>query len=540
MTLDRDDYGEVLPENFDEDKLILSVGGDLHDDWRSKRELDLANSDGYAEPKTGEFTPRVKVEISHEDGSKWINQEDLKPEMEELQRQDIANTNFEDLDPKWQAENMDAAKFIVPYVSSAYEKGDISFNKGDDRYIEGFMENAAKAVHDAWKNRNDWVSHPDYGDVVLAGEYRDLPDNEKQKDRDHVDISTSGLELALAKLKESLNEFNSYNSEDFPKQRVEEPSPNRNISTNKKGVSKSVESPYNRFSVPLEKASWDVEFKGYNPNKVDDAARIPDTDKAVYMDPNNPKDIDFSKPDRQSYTGKLKFDKNGYPLNLAGRTGVEGKGSLGHFGPNHAADPIVVREGLNGENQILLIVRGGESGTDQYALPGGMVEKGDSVTATLKKELGEEAAVSLNFENSRVIYEGVVDDPRNTDNAWMETSGRMVTLTKQEGEKIIPKGGDDAQHAEWVNVSDYKKLKADGVIYASHSKMIDKALDEAPTPKGAVRYFNSQVGSIVNAKFKGLTLMKSENSNEIGENLRIDTYRDKNNRFKSHSYIDKK
>lgn len=34
---------------------------------------------------------------------------------------------------------------------------------------------------------------------------------------------------------------------------------------------------------------------------------------------------------------------NGRPLNPQGRTGLKGRGILGKWGPNHAADPIVTR-----------------------------------------------------------------------------------------------------------------------------------------------------------------------------------------------------
>lgn len=37
------------------------------------------------------------------------------------------------------------------------------------------------------------------------------------------------------------------------------------------------------------------------------------------------------------------FDDKGRPLNPLGRTGISGRGILGRFGPNHAADPIVSR-----------------------------------------------------------------------------------------------------------------------------------------------------------------------------------------------------
>lgn len=37
--------------------------------------------------------------------------------------------------------------------------------------------------------------------------------------------------------------------------------------------------------------------------------------------------------------------KNSYPLNPFGRTGIIGRGLLGRWGPNHAADSLVTRWG---------------------------------------------------------------------------------------------------------------------------------------------------------------------------------------------------
>lgn len=45
---------------------------------------------------------------------------------------------------------------------------------------------------------------------------------------------------------------------------------------------------------------------------------------------------------RESYTGSYDV-QNGYPLNPVGRTGMSGRGVLGRWGPNHAADPVVTR-----------------------------------------------------------------------------------------------------------------------------------------------------------------------------------------------------
>lgn len=49
------------------------------------------------------------------------------------------------------------------------------------------------------------------------------------------------------------------------------------------------------------------------------------------------------KINRSSFVGEYKIDAHGRPLNIIGRTGMTGRGCLGKWGPNHAADPIVTR-----------------------------------------------------------------------------------------------------------------------------------------------------------------------------------------------------
>lgn len=52
------------------------------------------------------------------------------------------------------------------------------------------------------------------------------------------------------------------------------------------------------------------------------------------------------KINRRSHIGEY-LVTNGTPLNILGRTGLKGRGVLGKWGPNHAADPIVTRWKLN-------------------------------------------------------------------------------------------------------------------------------------------------------------------------------------------------
>lgn len=56
------------------------------------------------------------------------------------------------------------------------------------------------------------------------------------------------------------------------------------------------------------------------------------------------------------FYSEYQLDENGRPLNPMGRTGLRGRGTLGKWGPNHAADAIVSRM-VNGTLQFVGISR---------------------------------------------------------------------------------------------------------------------------------------------------------------------------------------
>ena len=67
------------------------------------------------------------------------------------------------------------------------------------------------------------------------------------------------------------------------------------------------------------------------------------------------------------------------------------------------------------------------------------------------------------------IYKGYVDDPRNTDNAWMETCA--VNFHDETGESLsrVPlKAGDDACAVRWLPID--RAL----LLYASHAEFVEK------------------------------------------------------------------
>merc|ERR1719445_1128949 len=212
-----------------------------------------------------------------------------------------------------------------------------------------------------------------------------------------------------------------------------------------------------------------------------------------------------NKIDRRSHHGNYNLDKNNFnlPLNPMGRTGLAGRGHLWRWGPNHAADPIVtrwMRKDNNSKNTItkdnatnkpiLEFVAIERTDGGGWAIPGGMVDPGEKVSRTLRREFGEETMDTFGitdakekekvakqigdfFEHNGVeIYAGYCDDPRNTDNAWMETVA--FNFHDADGDivgKFNLKAGDDAARVKWM------KIDKDLQLYASHNCLIRRVVE---------------------------------------------------------------
>jgi len=219
-----------------------------------------------------------------------------------------------------------------------------------------------------------------------------------------------------------------------------------------------------------------------------------------WADPTDVSEVTFNtidasnNVDRTSFEGAYTLDAtNNRPLNPRGRTGMTGRGLLGRFGPNHAADPIITKwarsEGGEYEvdsrgRKVLEFVAIQRRDTQEWAIPGGMVDAGENVSLTLKREFGEETMNSLAmneqetkemeknlneaFTGGVAVYNGYVDDIRNTDNAWMETTcvnfhdGNGKSFSKF---KLNP--GDDAGQVKWT------KFTPGMPLYATHSKFLE-------------------------------------------------------------------
>jgi hypothetical protein len=104
---------------------------------------------------------------------------------------------------------------------------------------------------------------------------------------------------------------------------------------------------------------------------------------------------------------------NGYPRNPMGRTGYCGRGIFTRFGPNQVVHTIISRvhpETLRTE--VILVPFSPDGGAGRWELP--CVEDGE--------DLFHHDTSYPQEPKSVIVYKGYVDDPRNTDWAWVETT----------------------------------------------------------------------------------------------------------------------
>ncbi|ELV10344.1 Transient receptor potential cation channel subfamily M member 2 [Tupaia chinensis] len=241
--------------------------------------------------------------------------------------------------------------------------------------------------------------------------------------------------------------------------------------------------PITRFPVPNEKVPWETEFPIYDPPFYTAERR----DLAI-VDPVGDNQEPLSKitynavdgpTDRQSFHGTYAVCA-GLPLNPMGRTGLRGRGILSYFGPNHVLHPVVTRWRRNQDGAIcresikkmleVLVMKHPLS--EHWALPGGSREPGDTLPRKLKQILRQECWPSFEslLRQGMEVYKGYMDDPRNTDNAWIETVAISIHFQDQNDAELkqLNSARDPGVSIRWQVVD--KRIP----LYSNHKTILQK------------------------------------------------------------------
>lgn len=242
-----------------------------------------------------------------------------------------------------------------------------------------------------------------------------------------------------------------------------------------------------RFPVPDRFISWDVAFDQYAPSfaESESCVEVPSSSK--------------------SYEGPVSNDPGTQlPRNPVGRTGLIGRGSLWSYGANQAADAVVLRgPQTNGDYEILLIER--EDGS--LAFPGGFLNPGEDPKNAMLRELAEEALLFDGEIGDRLraratlLYQGYADDPRNTDNAWIETSAYLIHVTDGESRRLELSPRDDAHGVRWLPLS----RETREALYASHPQLATLALQTVKRTEAQLSPYRSpEIRSLAELTQRGL------------------------------------
>lgn len=178
-----------------------------------------------------------------------------------------------------------------------------------------------------------------------------------------------------------------------------------------------------------------------------------------------------------SAEGVIQFDAELRPVNPIGPTGLCGKGALWNWGPNHAADGLIVSRGDHGDHKFLAIKR--PCGT--WAIPGGFLDSKENSRQAALRELGEEAVreseklSKLFLSNAQLLYRGYADDPRNTDNAWIETAVYLLIIDQAFATSLLKRSAKETsgevKEVSWISLHDELANR----LYSSHSDYIELA-----------------------------------------------------------------
>lgn len=191
-----------------------------------------------------------------------------------------------------------------------------------------------------------------------------------------------------------------------------------------------------------------------------------------HLDPTDPRTIDWAARQARAL---VPFDVvGGLPINPLTTDLPEGRGGLWHWGEAVAVDAAVLSFGRGSDRSrcLLMIERTDGHG---WALPGGMLDPGESPRQAMAREVGEETTLRVDHEAAVMWPPRAVPDPRAGANAWMVTVPFVIPLFT----RPTVRGMDDARLAAWMPAEDFTTLTAalgTGRVFPAHVELIREVL----------------------------------------------------------------
>ena len=129
--------------------------------------------------------------------------------------------------------------------------------------------------------------------------------------------------------------------------------------------------------------------------------------------------------------------------------------------PAVAVDLVIFKTAGN-LRQVLLILRKNEPFADQWALPGGFLDEGETLEQAAERELMEETGVKCDGLKQLAAWSTVNRDPR--------TRVISVSFLAEIADDQNPVAADDAKDARWFEINELPELAFD------HDQMIKQAI----------------------------------------------------------------
>ena len=235
----------------------------------------------------------------------------------------------------------------------------------------------------------------------------------------------------------------------------------------------------NIYRVLVDEIDWAVASPNYNPPQYTAPSVMHRGADPLTPEPSiQYNQRDAQGIDRRSHTGEYTV-QDGVPLNPSGRTGLAGRGALLRWGPNHSVASVVTRwsrgSAPSGSQRMLEFVAVKPPNSGTWHLPGGLVEETNAEPAeAFRHTFGEQAlglkpttpaeqrqaaeqALQAVFDSAahRVeLYRGMVQDPRNTDNAWVEVIARHFHGNDAAFHSLPLCGDSPETQVAWLAMSD--------------------------------------------------------------------------------------